>query len=149
MHCDVQFGGTGATFDCGNAGECIFACENKKCAENAEIIATNANNFYYFGGGEWDRLYDNGRECAKNANVRLPNRGNATIDKQNGYKGLKNMKIWSGTNTQNINVIARHNASGDDCKGMEVCGMFSDDVSTKLATIYALDLCRNGRICTH
>eukprot|EP01083_Nonionella_stella_P101489 287735_1 len=112
--------------DCGNSKECNFYCEEQKCAENANIIATNSSNLNVI-------LTDTAQECMKNAKILAPNYGNATFDMGNSKKGFKNMKVYGGRNTQNIMINAESDkVYGDDLKDMEIYASTSNYVQISL-----------------
>eukprot|EP01084_Bolivina_argentea_P232374 391665_1 len=101
-------------FDCGNAGECYFHCNEKKCSSSGTLDATSSNNLYVIVG-------TNGEECMKAVTVNTPQYGNANFNMGQSKKGFKNMIVNAGTNAQNIIInIPGTTANGDDVKQMEV-----------------------------
>ncbi len=91
LHCDEPEGKNAFeySFDCGDAGECQFNCEESKCFENGILTASNSNNL---------NVSSSGTECLKAATIYLPNYGNATFS-MSEQKSFKEMTIVSGTNS--------------------------------------------------
>eukprot|EP01083_Nonionella_stella_P278602 947482_1 len=120
MYCDGDNGGNRDLFDCANAGECNFYCDNWRCANTATINATLSNNLNIIVG-------DNGETCLLKANVYAPNNGNATFDMGNSLQGFNQMKVHAGTATQNI-IIDMSSTTISDVQQMEVHGYTAKNV---------------------
>ena len=100
MTCDSKEELKEGTISCGNAGECYYYCEEKKCnKDGGKINARNANNLYVIVGTT------NAEECLNGATVYLPNNGNAYFYTEGKpTKAFKGVNIQAGTNTRYVEI---------------------------------------------
>ena len=97
-------------FDCGHAGECIFSCTIEQGFRKGNVIATNTQNLIAEAVA---------RHCFRNANVYVPDHGNATFNSK-AREGLEDVHIYSGTNTQNIIINCANDAIyAQSCREMD------------------------------
>ena len=87
------------TISCGNAGECYYDCEQKKCNKDGVIDARNANNFYVNVG-------DSGDEClGSGAIIYLPTNGNAYFTTSGSPKSVfMGLHLIAGANTGKVHI---------------------------------------------
>ena len=108
MRCNDEKEAKEVTISCGNAGECYYYCNERKCNENGIIDASNTNNFYLIQTSNAD-------ECLKGATINLPNNGNAYFSTSSGTnKPFKDAIIQQGTNTGNITINIDSNTNSAD-----------------------------------
>eukprot|EP01083_Nonionella_stella_P148141 468489_1 len=115
IYCDVLDHRNLNVYDCHNAVNCHFHCDEHKCGENAVINAANANNLYINQASD-------GKECLKSANITTPNYGNASFNTVS-KKGFKQMTVFAGTNANEITIDtsgAIHDPNGGEYIKMNV-----------------------------
>ena len=114
LSCESKDEAKDSKINCGDSTECYLYCEEKKCMDKADLYAPNATNLHIIIGAK-------GEECMKDVNIYAPNNGNVYIQSGDGKKGLKGIKIHSGTNTNDI--IINYTAStiyGNEMKEIEI-----------------------------
>eukprot|EP01084_Bolivina_argentea_P201326 344136_1 len=122
LHCDKSRQ-KNLVFDCGNAGQCIFQCEEKKCMEQGTLNAQNAHNL---------TVVSSGHECLKGATVNAPNHGNAMFSMQD-QKSFKEMTVNSGTNTQSIFIDCTYGV-GDDGRDITINAATAQYLEVKIGS---------------
>ncbi len=112
MRCEEALGSKDSTLDCGNAGTCIFYCDEAKCMESAVINARNTAQLRVI-------IQSNANECIKSANFLLPNNGNVIFTTEGApKKPFKGLTLHDGTNTGDIEITIG-SASTDDTDAMK------------------------------
>ena len=128
MTCDQDnlLGGNGVS--CGNAGECYYYCDAKRCTSDSTLDARNANNLYVIMQGSAD-------ECVKTATFLLPNNGNAYFSTEGeAYRPFREMTIQDGTNTGQIEITINSDYSddGDAMKNMVISAANAESLKITL-----------------
>eukprot|EP01083_Nonionella_stella_P143508 446218_1 len=114
IHCNVPEHNQIYEYNCGNSTNCLFHCEEKKCANGAAIYGANSTNLNV-------TLDAKAQQCFKNAHVVTPSHGNAYFHNGNvASKGYRGMKVYAGINAQNIIINCDGTSAIDECKEMEV-----------------------------
>ena len=91
LHCNEQKS-NGLDLNCGNAGTCYLYCSQLQALNGGTLNATNTDNLL---------VISNGQFCLRNADIYLPNDGNAAFS-TSAEEGFEDVNIHSGKNTQNI-----------------------------------------------
>eukprot|EP01083_Nonionella_stella_P283908 966368_1 len=112
--CNKDYGMRYRTFNCGNAGTCIIQCNKKQCLRSSTIIASNSHTFQI-------ACSNSGNNCIGYSTIYLPNAGDATLDMGNSKKCLRDIKVYAGTNTQNIQIhLDSTLESRDEAKNIKI-----------------------------
>ena len=103
-------------YSCGNASDCYFNCEDKKCSSGATIDGAGADNLYITVGSKAD-------SCLEGTTVVAPDNGHLwlSMDDNDVKVAFRSMVVQSGTNTGVISVHCNSIADVKDCDDMTVC----------------------------
>eukprot|EP01084_Bolivina_argentea_P183016 315865_1 len=127
IYCDYNYGVYQRELDCASAGQCNIYCTSKKCAQYATITASNSNNLNIIATST-------SNECVKKANIYVPNYGNASFDDTTSKRGLRGIRVYAGTNTQNIIInVESPNIAGDDVRDMKIYASTAEYVHITLS----------------
>eukprot|EP01083_Nonionella_stella_P263804 895702_1 len=118
MYCDLAYNTQpqGLVYDCGEAIQCNFHCDEKQCGQNSVIRGSNAYNLNITQQSE-------GENCLKDSVIYAPDHGSAYFE-THSKEGFKDMTVWSGYNTQNVIIQCGSSHTEDKrdayCQNMNV-----------------------------